>query len=75
MFSMLEYASGLVAMLVDLSSFLVQTSFSIPLYDFISGSWVTFSFSLPFGLTIAELLIGSGLTYVLGVRVVKFIYA
>lgn len=75
MFSMLEYASGLVSMLSDLSWFLVQTSFSIPLYDFISGAWVTFSFSLPFGFTIAELLIGSGVTLVLGVRIVKFMLA
>lgn len=74
MFIMLQYASSLVSILRDLATWFTSTSLNIPLYDIFDKAWTHYEVSLPFGFTVAELVIGSGLYLVLSIRVLKFIY-
>lgn len=72
MWLMLEYAESFVAILRDLSIFFTSSYMTVPVLNINDWSWYFVDIPLPFGFTVAEIVIGGGLTIVLGTRLLKF---
>lgn len=72
MWLMIEYAQTLVVTLRNLGDWFTRADMTVPVLNINDWTWHMIDIPLPLGFTVAELLIGGGLTVLLGFRLLKF---
>lgn len=70
---LIYYAETLVITLRSLGNWFTRdVSITVPVLNIADYTWHMIDIPLPFGYSVAELLIGGGLTLLLGSRLIKF---